>query len=56
MALCMFDLGIKDFYETELLLYGLVGIAWAVQLEPDPGSVGQRLLPPGSEPAELGAL
>ena len=22
----------------------------------DPGSVGQRLLPPGSEPAELGAL
>ena len=23
MALCMFDLGIKDFYETELLLYGL---------------------------------
>ena len=33
-----------------------MGIAWAVQLEPDPGSVGQRLLPLGSEPAEVAAL
>ena len=35
---------------------GEVGIAGAVQLEPDPQSVGQRLLPPGWEPAEVGAL
>ena len=35
---------------------GEVGIAWAVRLEPDPGSVGQRLLPPGSEAAEVAAL
>ena len=27
-------------------------IAWAVQLEPDPGSVGQRLLSLGLEPAK----
>jgi len=33
-----------------------VGIAWAVWLELDPGSVGQRLLSPGSEPAEVVAL
>ena len=32
------------------------GIALAVRLEPDPGSVGQRLLSPGSEPAEVVAL
>ena len=32
------------------------GIAWAVQLELDPGSVGQRLLSLGSEPAEVAAL
>ena len=35
---------------------GEAGIAWAVRLEPDPGSVGQRLLPPGLEPAEVVAL
>lgn len=35
---------------------GEAGIAWAVQLEQDPGSVGQRLLSPGSEPAEMAAL
>ena len=33
-----------------------MGIAWAVQLEPDSGSVGQRLLQPGSESAEVAAL
>ena len=32
------------------------GIAWAVQLELDPGSVGQRLLSPESEPAKVAAL
>ena len=31
-------------------------IAWAVWLEPDPGSAGQRLLSLGSEPAEVAAL
>ena len=35
---------------------GETGIAWAVRLELDPGSVGQRLLSPGSEPAEVTAL
>ena len=35
---------------------GEEGIIWAVRLEPDPGSVGQRLLPPGSEPTEVAAL
>ena len=35
---------------------GEVDIAWAVWLEPDPGSVGQRLLSPGSEPAEVAAV
>ena len=35
---------------------GETGIAWAVRLEPDPGSAGQRLLSPGSEPAEVAAL
>ena len=35
---------------------GEVGIAWAVRLEPDPGSVGQRFLSLGSEPAEVAAL
>ncbi|XDA73934.1 hypothetical protein R6Z07F_004154 [Ovis aries] len=35
---------------------GKAGLAWAVQLEPDPGSVGQRLMPPGSEPAKVAAL
>ena len=33
-----------------------MGIAWAVQLELEPGSVGQRLLSLGSEPAEVAAL
>ena len=32
------------------------GIALAVRLEPDPGSVGQRLLSPGSEPVKVAAL
>ncbi|OWK06163.1 hypothetical protein Celaphus_00012816 [Cervus elaphus hippelaphus] len=38
-----------------LMLYSLgeAGIAWAVRLGPDSGSVGQRLLSPGSEPAEI---
>ena len=31
---------------------GETGIAWAVRLELDPGSAGQRLLSPGLEPAE----
>ena len=35
---------------------GEVGIAWAIRLEPDPTSVGQRLLSPGSEPVEVAAL
>ena len=35
---------------------GEAGIAWVVRLEPDPGSVSQRLLSPGSEPAEVAAL
>lgn len=35
---------------------GEAGIVWAVQLEPDPRSVGQRLLSPGSEPAKTAAL
>ena len=35
---------------------GEAGIAWAVWLEPDPGSVAQRLLSPGSEPAQTAAL
>ena len=35
---------------------GEAGIAWAVWLDPDPGSVGQRLLPLGLEPAEVAAL
>ena len=35
---------------------GETGIAWAVRLELDPGSVGQRLLSPGSEPAEVAAV
>ena len=38
------------------ILTGETGIAWAVQLEPDPGSAGQRLLSLGSEPAEVAAL
>ena len=33
-----------------------MGIAWVVRLELDPGSVGQRLLSPGSEPPEVAAL
>ena len=32
-----------------------MGIAWAFRLEPDPGSVGQRLLSLGSEPAKVAA-
>ena len=39
---------------TEITL-GEAGIAWAVRLEPDPGSVGQRLLSLGSEPAKVAA-
>ena len=35
---------------------GEAGIIWAVRLEPDPGSGGQRLLPPGLEPTEVAAL
>ena len=35
---------------------GEEGITWAARLEPDPGSVDQRLLPPGSESAEVEAL
>ena len=35
---------------------GEASIAWAVRLEPNPGSVGQRLLSPGSEPAQMAAL
>ena len=35
---------------------GEAGISWAVRLEPDPGSVAQRLLSPGSEPAQTAAL
>ena len=35
---------------------GEAGIAWVVWLEPDPGSVGQRLLPPAWEPAKVAAL
>ena len=38
------------------ILTGETGITWAVQLEPDPGSAGQRLLSLGSEPAEVAAL
>ena len=37
-------------------LLGEAGIAWAVPLEPDSRSVGQRLLSLGSEPAEVVAL
>ncbi|XDA90634.1 hypothetical protein R6Z07F_020238 [Ovis aries] len=32
------------------------GYSWAVQLELDPGSAGQKLLSLGSEPAEVAAL
>ena len=35
---------------------GEADIAWVVRLEPDPGSVGPRLLPPGLEPAKVVAL
>ena len=35
---------------------GEASIAWAVRLEPNLGSVGQRLLSPGSEPAQRAAL
>ena len=35
---------------------GEVDIAWAVRLEPDPESAGQRLLSLGWEPAEVAAL
>ena len=35
---------------------GEAGIGWAVQLEPNPGSVGQRLLSPGLEPTQRAAL
>ena len=35
---------------------GVAGIAWVVRQELDPGSVGQRRLSPGSEPAEVAAL
>lgn len=38
------------------VLTGRGGYSLGVRLEPDPGSVGQRLLSLGSEPAEVVAL
>ena len=50
------DAGARCMQKKTSLRSGEVGIAWVVRLEPDPGSVGQRLLSPGSEPAEVAAL
>lgn len=50
------DAGVRRMQKAASLRSGEAGIAWAVQLEQDPGSVGQRLLSPGSEPAEMAAL
>ena len=50
------DAGTRCMQKKTSLRSGEVGIAWAVRLEPDPGSAGQRLLPPGLEPAEVAAL
>ena len=50
------DAGARCMQKKTSLRSGEVGIAWVVRLEPDPGSAGQRLLPPGLEPAEVAAL
>ena len=50
------DAGARCMQKKASLRSGEAGIAWAVRLEPDPGSVGQRLLSPGSEPAQTAAL
>ena len=49
-------LGILRVSVVCLLRSGEAVIAWTVWLEPDPGSVGQRLLSPGSESAQTAAL
>ena len=50
------DAGARCMQKKTSLRSGEVGIAWVVWLEPDPGSGGQRLLPPGLEPTEVAAL
>ena len=49
-------LGVLRVSVVCLLRSGEAGRAWVVRLEPDPGSVGQRLLSPGSESAQRAAL
>ena len=49
-------LGVLRVSVVCLLRSGEAGRAWVVRLEQDPGSVGQRLLSPGSEPAQTAAL